>query len=239
MRDLTFHYTGVTLSPFFESKSRFLLSAQATFVAEQVRRVLSEKERCDLVDVGDSDGSLQQMIRAMVDNNDLLNTVGVNLQPKAVKRIQERGLDGMLIDAMELANRGLNYDIVTVMETLEHLPNPIGFLESIHAVARERLVISVPFVRKSRVSLAYLDASKEERQPTIENVHIFELAPADWRKIFRHSGWTVAEEWTAYQYGPRSFWRVTAPIWRRLDFEGFWLASLKKDSSACKRYGVE
>ncbi len=239
VEDLTSHYTGITLSPFFESKIRFLLSAQATFVAEQVRRVLREKKRCDLVDIGDSDGSLQQMIRAMVQNNDVFSTVGVNLQPEAVKRIQERGLDGMLVDAMELTNQGLTYDIVTVMETLEHLPNPIGFLESIHDVVRERLVVSVPYVRSSRVGLAYLDALNEERRPTIENVHIFELAPADWRKIFRHSGWAVAEEWIAHQYGPRSFWRLTAPVWRRLDFEGFWLVSLQKDRSARKRYGVE
>ena len=237
--DLTDHYSGVTLSSFYEKKVRFMLAAQTIFVAAEVREVLVEKQQCALVDVGDSDGSLQLMLKSMFTDNGALSTAGVNLQSEAVKRIQDRGLEGILIDAMDLHSRGLDYDIVTLLETLEHIPNPIGFLESIHDVVRERLVISVPFVRNSRVALNYLDNLDDERRPTIENVHIFELSPPDWRKIFRHCGWKVAKEWTAYQYKPRSLWHITAPIWRRKDFEGFWLASLKKDNSGRERYDVE
>lgn len=238
--DLSDHYTGVDLSPIFEKKGRFLLSAQAAFVADQVREVLGKKGTCELADIGDSDGSLQLMIKSMISADDALQTTGINLQSEAVEKIRAKGLDAEHADAMQLAERGRTYDVTTVMETLEHLPNPIGFLESMHEIVQARLVISVPYLRRSRVSLRYLDEhGPGEREPTIENVHIFELCPVDWQKIFLHAGWKLHSQRIAYQFGPRSVWRLAAPVWRRMDFEGFWLASFTEDFSARQAYSID
>ncbi len=207
--DLKEHYTGARLSDFLEYKVRFLLTAQSSFVADDVAEILQKKEVCTLLDVGDSDGSLQLMVRDLVNQRRLL-TCGLNLQKEAVQRIRKRGLKAIRADAMKLASLKRKFDIVTVMETLEHLPNPIDFLQSLHNVVVERLVISVPYVRESKVALDYLNPSVfGDRKPTIENVHIFEFSPSDWEKIFLHSGWRVLREKIAFQYPQWSLLSIT------------------------------
>ena len=37
-------------------------------------------------------------------------------------------------------------------------------------------------------------ATMMEKYPGIENTHIFELSPLDWKKIFLHTGWRVENE---------------------------------------------
>jgi hypothetical protein len=130
---------------------------------------------------------------------------------------------------------------VSVFETLEHLPDPIGFLKAIGAVVDDRLVLSVPYVRRSRVGLQYLSKAWPAGDvPTIENVHMFELCPDDLRKIFQHAGWRVEREQIFKQFPVWSPTGVLLSIyWRLTSFEGFYFASLVKDDTNASRYKIE
>ncbi len=167
------------------------------------------------------------------------------MQNSAVEKIRSKGLDAICADALSLGDQGIHYDIVSAFETLEHLPDPIGFLSRIRKVTNERLVISVPFIKRSRVGLAYILDKwpvkwPESKKPTVENTHIFELCPLDWKKIFLHTGWKIADEWKLMIYPLYSPSRlILQPFWRFVSFDGFWFVSLCKDSEYSSRYTIE
>ena len=131
--------------------------------------------------------------------------------------------------------------MVSVFETLEHLPNPIGFLKNMQDVVDKRLVISVPLIVNSRVGLRYLtDKWSPEEVPTIANNHIFELSPKDWTKLFWHTGWRVDHAWKVTQFPKRGLLKMMMQYaWQKISFEGFYFVSLVKDSKYSSQYAIE
>ncbi|MBU0543744.1 MAG: class I SAM-dependent methyltransferase, partial [Proteobacteria bacterium] len=192
------------------------------------------------LDVGDTDGSVRLLFEKKYPELSL-ESLGINLQKQAVDNILKRGLKAECIDAMDLYKRGRAYNIVSVFETLEHLPNPIGFLENIHPIVKERLIISVPLIVNSRVGLRYLSQKWPKLQvPTIANNHIFELSPKDLTKIFWHTGWEVEDQWevqTFPKHGPLRWLMQFA--WRRISFEGWYFVSLLKNDKFASQYKIE
>ena len=150
-------------------------------------------------------------------------------------------MDAICADALSLGDQGVHYDVVSAFETLEHLPDPIGFLSNIKKVVKKRLVLSVPFIRHSRIGLAYLsNKCSNETKSTVENTHIFELSPRDWKKIFLHTGWKEDEEWKLMMFPSNKISRlILQPFWRFVSFEGFWFVSLSKDNQHSSQYGIE
>lgn len=60
-----------------------------------------------------------------------------------------------------------------------------------------------------------------------EDVHIFELSPKDWKLLVEFSGWEVVSEKIYYQY-PKWHWLYfTKYLWKKFDFEGFYIMELK------------
>lgn len=234
------HFAKPVDDPDTEARIRFLVAAECAFVEDEIKAVLAKNSRCTYADIGDSDGSVRVVMHEIF-GRDRLSTTGINLQPTVVKRMQEMGLDAICEDAVEVGKRGVRYNVVSVFETLEHLPDPIGFLKAIGAVVEDRLVLSVPYVRRSRVGLQYLDGSWPAGEaPTIENVHVFELCPADLRKLFQHAGWRVERESIFKQFPASSPAGMLLSIyWRLTSFEGFYFASLVKDDTYASRYKIE
>jgi hypothetical protein len=222
-----------------EVRIRFLVAAECAFVETEIAAVLAARGRCSYADIGDSDGSVRVIMEDRFGKASL-STLGINLQPGVVERMKQRGLDALCADAIEVGNRGQSYDVVSLFETMEHLPDPIGFLQKIAPVVGHRLVLSVPFIRRSRVGLAYLRPDWPQGLPaTIENVHIFELSPEDWRKLFAHAGWKVEREQVVRQFpagGPLN-WLLSA-YWRYTSFEGFYFVSLSRDTAFSSRYHI-
>ena len=141
--DLGDHYAIVRLDEEAEMRVRMLTCAQVVFLKRVVTGLLLQKKEMTYLDVGDTDGAVRLLFKEMYPEFPLIG-LGINLQKKAVENITSKGLSAECIDAMDLHKQGRTYDIVSVFETLEHLPNPIGFLESIYSVVNERLIISVP-----------------------------------------------------------------------------------------------
>jgi hypothetical protein len=103
------------------------------------------------------------------------------------------------------------------------------------------MVVTVPYLKKSRVGLHHLRHG-HHKKVFAEDVHIFELSPEDWTLLILHSGWKVVYSEIYYQY-PRMIPLVIpllSPMfswyWRNIDFEGFWGAILKKDTTISDYY---
>lgn len=238
--DFSEHFSQSVDNAEVEHRIRQLVVAETAFVKEEIARMLQEKGGCEYADIGDSDGSVRLLLKKYFSPQQL-STVGINLQTQAVEKMKQKGLHAICEDALNLKTKGIQYDIASVFETLEHLPSPINFLTDIRDVVRHKLVISVPFVRRSRVSLSYLTHRWDHsRRPTIENVHIFELSPADWFKIFLHTGWQIDREKKLMMFPPNKPSRfILQPYWFYTSFEGFWFVSLSKCDKFSSRYTVE
>lgn len=242
--DFSQHYTVPVDNKEVEQRIRLLMAAETIFVKKAIERIVEIEGRCSYADVGDSDGSIRLLLNKYY-NVDKLSYVGINLQNSAVEKIRSKGLDAICADALSLSDQEIHYDVVSVFETLEHLPDPIGFLKGIRKVTDRRLIVSVPFIRHSRVGLAYLSKKwlrqwPEEKKPTIENTHIFELSPKDWKKLFLHTGWKADREWKLMMFpSNRPSRLILQPFWRFVSFEGFWFVSLYKDSEYSSQYAIE
>ena len=235
------HYNTTNLIEEESLRLRLLICSEANFLRDVITALSQKGQKVNTyLDIGDSDGSTRILLRESVENFDIY-TLGINLQVKAVEKIKQKGLDAECVDAMQLYKQGKKYDVVSVFETLEHLPNPIGFLENIHESVNQRLIISVPLIVNSRVSFGYLgDNWPKEKVPTIENNHIFELSPKDWEKIFLHCGWAIEKEWKVKQFPDGGILgNIMKYAWRKISFEGFWFVSLKKDNTYRKRFCIE
>lgn len=238
--DFRQHYSFLVESNEIEKRIRLLVVFETFFVKKEIDRIIAENGKCSYADIGDSDGSVRLLLKHYLNSNQL-DTVGINLQKSAVDKMKKKGLNAICADAQSLGDRGLNYDIVSLFETLEHLPDPIRFLAGMTTVVKNRLIVSVPFIRRSRVGLAYLSNNwAEDNKPTIENTHIFELSPKDWKKIFLHSGWKVEKELKLMMFPATGISRfILQPFWRFVSFEGFWFVSLIKNDRYSSKYGIE
>jgi hypothetical protein len=182
-----------------------------------------------VADIGDSAGTHTLYVKSLFSGQKNIKCLSVNVDPLAIKRIKEKGLEAIQADVEEMDKYKISADIFMCFEILEHLNDPIGFLQKLAKTSDSKFaIITVPFVRKSRVMLRYIRENRRENV-NAENTHVFELCPEDWKLIFKHAGWGVAYEDTYLQYPTGNILRLTKPLWRKFDYEGFYGVILKKD----------
>jgi hypothetical protein len=178
-----------------------------------------------VVDIGDSAGTHIEYLQKL---QGCIRSLSVNLDADAVARIRSKGLHAIHARAEDLQEYDIDPDIFMSFQTLEHLHAPLSFLKSLADVECRALVVTVPYVSASRVSLAYIRQLRAE--PVVpENVHVFELSPNDWRVLFQFAGWRILADQTYLQYPRRGVMRLTKALWKRIDFEGFYGAILVPD----------
>ena len=151
---------------------------------ELLKHTKNEKNQdfdINIVDIGDSSGThliyLNQLLK-----NDNIKTLSVNLDPIAVDKIKNKGLNALLCRAEELHlnSEGFKADIFLSYEMLEHLFNPIDFLHTMAEKSEcEYFVVTVPYLYKSRVACQFVNNGLTGNFQA-ENTHIFELSPNDW-----------------------------------------------------------
>lgn len=97
-----------------------------------------------LLDVGCGEGYvLQALQRRGLDCE--LN--GIDRSEEAIRAAQGRVSQGKLRveDALSLVNRGERYDVVMMLEVLEHIADPARMLPILYALSRRHVVLSVPW----------------------------------------------------------------------------------------------
>ncbi len=218
-------------------KRRALQAFQCTLMLKALEDI--PKRDVTVVDIGDSAGTHMLYLKKLTEERLNLDTIGVNLDPRAVKKIEARGLKAILCRAEELELDGKQVDLFTSFEMVEHLHNPaLFFYRLAKRSGRERFVITVPYLRQSRMGLHHARKPISGKTIYAEDEHIFELSPKDWELLMLHSGWRISYSRIYYQY-PKKLPLLSSLLgsyWRRSDFEGFWGAILEKDMSVCDNY---
>ena len=239
--DLRDQYTGTfddtEYERYWEIKMRGLHAWQVRCVLEALDRIGGEG--LVLADVGDSSGNHAAYIQALAPPGQVKRVVSVNLDPVAVKQVRAKGGEAILSRAEDLDLEELRPDLFLSFETIEHLTDPVRFLHALATKgAADHLLMTVPYRRRSRFGGAHMRLHDETlpARLTAEEVHIYEFSPDDWLLLARFAGFRPMFTRTYLQYPRRSPWRLTAPLWNRLDFEGFFAAFLQKDLSLTVRY---
>lgn len=220
-----------TFNQYWEFKRRGLQSFQCTLMLKALERF--SKRSLTVVDIGDSAGTHMLYLKELTKPKYEIDTVGVNLDPRAIEKIRARGQKAILCRAEELDLSGKHIDMFTSFEMVEHLHNPsIFFRRLARRSACNKMLITVPYLRQSRVGLHNI-RHNSKKEVFAEDEHIFELSPSDWELLLLYSGWKVVQTKVYFQY-PRKIPIVSsllAHFWKKFDYEGFWGAILEKDTS--------
>lgn len=241
--DLRDQYTGTfdetEYRRYWEIKMRGLHAWQVSLALSAMARV--GRDHLVLADVGDSSGNHGLYIKALAPLGQVERIVSVNLDPIAIDKVRAKGGEAVLSRAEELDLAGIRPDLLLSFETIEHLTDPVRFLHGLaERSSADWMCVTVPYRRASRFGGAHLRLSEGvlPAQLTAEEVHVYEFSPEDWMLLARFAGWRPVETSIYHQYPPRGFWRVTARLWRTLDFEGFFGMILARDLSLARRYSA-
>lgn len=219
-------------TPYLQASVRGLHAFQVRLAIDAIK----DMERATVLDIGDSAGTHLQYLLGIFGADKRLTCRSVNSDPAAVKKIRAKGLDAVLARAEEIDGYRLEADVVLCFETLEHLTDPARFLYGLSSRTDAcSLVVTVPYVRKSRVGLTHIRRGRADRV-SAENTHLFELNPEDWKLLVRHAGWKVVKDAVYLQYPRWGLFRFTKALWSRFDFEGFYGMILTKDPAWSSRY---
>ncbi len=220
-----------------ELKTRGMHAFQVQMLLKAIERVGGDG--ITVADIGDSSGTHSLYMRQLAPRGKVARVFSVNLDPVAVQKVRDRGLEAILSPAESLDPSADAVDLYASFETLEHFSDPLRFLHRLAAAGlAETMVFTVPYRRVSRFGGWELDIPESALAETLspEDVHIFELSPRDWGRLVRLAGWRIVDQSIYWQYPQRAPARVTAPMWRALDFEGFLGVIMTRDLKVADRY---
>lgn len=249
--DLSDHSTTHRIEgSFLDKKLRNQHAFQVRFLEKVVRK--QNKKRLTVVDIGDSSGLHLNYLKAICPDISF-DTISVNLDEEAVNRISAKGMKALHCRAEELDLGDQTIDLFVTFQMVEHLMNPCLFFRRLAVRGNcDKLLVTVPYRRISRVALRgfrrlipdleenaaglsrHLDFLPTKRQA--EDEHIFELSPLDWKLLMIFSGWRPVYDEIYLQYPRRHPLRLTKPVWREVDSEGFWGVFLERDLSFSNIY---
>lgn len=224
-----------SFNAFIDLKRRAMHAFQCNLMLKAVKCL--NRNKLTVVDIGDSAGTHMLYLRGLTGNEIRLETVSVNLDPRAIKKIEDRGLKAILCRAENLELEK-DVNLFVCFEMLEHLHNPAIFLRRLAKRKETSLVlITVPYLKQSRTGLHHV-RNRANKIIHAEEEHIFELNPEDWTFLMLHAGWKVVLSEIYYQY-PRIYFPISwllARFWRRTDFEGSWGVLLERDMTFSDLY---
>lgn len=239
--DISDQYTAgfdaIEYRRYWEKKMRGLHAFQVGLMLDAVKQL--GRQALVLADIGDSSGNHARYLQTLAPQGAIERVVSVNLDPVAVEKVRAKGGDSVLARAEEMDLEGIQPDLFMSFEMVEHLTDPIRFLHRLaERGSADHLLMTVPWSPKSR--FGGFDLRQPESQMparfTAEEVHLFELCPADWLILARFAGWRPVFQRKYRQYPLRGPALATAPLWNRLDFPGFWGVLLTRDLSVAHRY---
>ena len=223
---------------YWETKMRGLHTFQVSSALEAIDWL--DRQNITVVDLGDS-GKSCRLHQALAPPETVKRVVSVNMDEVAVRKIRDKGGEAIHARIEDVKIDGL------CAGSHDQFRNPRAHYKSGRVSTqpywrRRRLQNTCSPVRplppREPVRGNLIRRSGEQIPPHItpEETHIFELSPADWQLLARFSGFRTIFSRIYLQYPKRSVLRLSAPIWRRLDFEGFLVLFLERDFSLSNRY---
>jgi hypothetical protein len=238
--DLKDQYTTFTIDKndrYLVEKVRCQHAFQMTTLLKAIKLLPNKKKEIVIVDIGDSSGTHMLYLSELLKEYDIqAKTLSVNIDPIAIDKIRKRGLDAILCKAEDLHEHNIDADIFISFQMIEHLFDPISFLNKISTeTGCDYFVITVPYVIKSRVGLEHIRNNTRD-DVFAESIHIFELCPDDWDLIFQFSGWKILHNDRYTQYPKVGILNLTKYEWRHFDFDGFYGVILERDPGIMNQY---
>lgn len=120
--------------------------------------------------------------------------VGINVLPECIDQLRSQGIEGRLSSGNAIPAEEGEADLTLCLQTLEHVPDPIGFLRAIARITSDtgRIIMSIPWVPETNIHARYYGQPKPN-QPESE-YHIFEFCPRDFAGIAGHASLRIIEE---------------------------------------------
>jgi SAM-dependent methyltransferase len=162
-----------------------------TFAAKLARLTRRRSVRA-LAEIGCGPGYLLDVARAA----GIAEVVGVDRNPWAVEQARRRGLEAH-VGSLEALPPGRAYDAVVMLDVLEHVPDPLPFLDAVRARLRPggRILIMVPNIRSL---LARLSGRRWVSFKIPE--HVLYYSPRSIRLLLARAGLAATSVRAAGQY---------------------------------------
>ncbi|MET0385795.1 MAG: class I SAM-dependent methyltransferase [Polyangiales bacterium] len=111
---------------------------------KRVADLVKARQPREILDVGCGEGYVLKALRAAGVTCPMR---GIDLSESAIAdaRINVPDAQFDVVDAAELLSRGERYDIVLMLEVLEHLPDPARVLSLVTGIAKRHAIVSVPW----------------------------------------------------------------------------------------------
>jgi SAM-dependent methyltransferase len=238
--DISDQYTGgwdrASYERYWELKIRGMHAFQISAIQAALDHVGGDS--LVLADIGDSSGNHALYLRGLAPDR-VARVISVNLDPVAIDKVRRKGGEAVLCRAEDLDVQGIQADLFMSFEMLEHLTDPIRFLHALATKAKTPwLLATVPYRRRSRFGGAdiRLPPHRLPERMNAEEVHVYEFSPEDWQLLARFAGFKPVFTRIYRQYPLRSPLRLTAPLWRSVDYEGFVALFFERDLSFASRY---
>ena len=248
--DISDQYSTWTINPssiYDVVKIRSIQAFQVDLALTALRGLCnaSREDPLFVVDIGDSSGTHTKYLQELCPELGIgdVDFLSVNLDSAAVEKILAKGgnaIQSRAEDLHKIIGDQRHPDVYLSFQSLEHFFDPISFLRDLAVeTSTENFVITVPYMKRSRVGLKHLrdpNLSGRFREINAENTHIFELSPEDWKLIFRFSGWKPVHEEVFYMVPSRHPLSLFRYALRRYDFEGFYGVILRKSLEESELY---
>jgi hypothetical protein len=248
--DISDQYSTWTINPssiYDVVKIRSIQAFQVDLALTALRGLCnaSREDPLFVVDIGDSSGTHTKYLQELCPELGIgdVDFLSVNLDSAAVEKILAKGgnaIQSRAEDLHKIIGDQRHPDVYLSFQSLEHFFDPISFLRDLAVeTSTENFVITVPYMKRSRVGLKHLrdpNLSGRFREINAENTHIFELSPEDWKLIFRFSGWKPTHEEVFYMAPSRHPLSLFRYALRRYDFEGFYGVILRKSLEESELY---
>lgn len=173
-----FHYGDAIIT---EKASEYVLTSFTIDRIAFIRENALLKNNDIIADLGDSNGIFLRSCQK--------DGVSVNISDPAVKSLHGRGMETVMADIEFLPFKDNSIHTIFLFETLEHLPNPITLLDEISRVCSDTLIVSIPFVEKTKIHPYNYDPTRP-----IYQHHIFEFNRDDFLTIITHTPFILKSE---------------------------------------------
>jgi len=180
--ELVKHYAYAPVRDSYKNPDLYITQIRYYRMFEYFKNNLSDvfDNNIQVLNVGDTSGML---FKAMGRKG-----ISVNINPECIANIKSKEIEAQLGDAQVLKFPDKYFDYSFCFQTLEHLPNPIAALCELGRVTKNKVFVSIPNVRQSKIySQDYWVKLKKESWQ-VESVrrvdcHIFEFSEDDFKKI--------------------------------------------------------
>ena len=148
-----------------------------------IEKVLGDEEirNSNFIDLGDSDGLFLEILGK--------RQTSLNVSDEALKTINAKGMKTVRANIDEgLPFPDNSFDYVLLLNTLEHLLDPVGSLKEIYRICKKSLIVTTPYVAKT-----IMYGQDDKASCYMFQNRLFEFSDSDFRKLVSHTGFDIKE----------------------------------------------